>query len=140
MFLYAFNLFLIGAPLSQFKITNSLFVSFLQDKEIQELTAELGTFATYSSPSRFNQVFLSTKLPVSFLKLTCTSPDIFCISGYVLTAVDILERTGFIPPSLELTGFASCGRKILSAFCLLVIIIAGGCTGCLLNLRPSESF
>uniref|UniRef100_A0A7N2MVX8 Uncharacterized protein n=1 Tax=Quercus lobata TaxID=97700 RepID=A0A7N2MVX8_QUELO len=40
------------------------------------------------------------------------------ISGYVLTAMDILERTGFIPPSLELTGFARCGRKILSAFCL----------------------
>lgn len=35
------NLFLIGAPVSQFKIIYSLFVSFLQDKEIQELTAEL---------------------------------------------------------------------------------------------------
>ena len=66
---------------------------------------------------------LVPKLPVSFLKLTYTSPDIFCISGYVLTAVDILERTGFIPPSLELTGFARCRRKILSAFCLQVWLL-----------------
>lgn len=78
--------------------------------QLQEI---LDAVAMYSHPSGFNQVCFVSQLSNYFFSVDLFSmghPNFFFLDiiGYVFIAMVILERTRYLPPSLELTRFASC--------------------------------
>lgn len=80
--------------------------------KIDRLQEILDMVAFYSNPSGFNQVRFVSQLSNYFFSVDpffqWVILSFFNIVGYVFIAMDVLERTRYLPPSLELTRFARC--------------------------------
>lgn len=74
--------------------------------QLQEI---LDTIAVYSNPSGFNQVMPFTSLGFLILIFAhCYFSRYKFVSGDVFFTLEVLERVGSVPPSLEFTGPAGC--------------------------------